>query len=467
MLGKLQKTKIIYHLSKIIFHVTTYLYFLKVHKMESHYLADKIIDEVKNGGNIFWKLSQWITARAEFQNNLDNNYLINQLKVFYDKCPPHDFIVTKNALERYFKKPINDIFEYINETPEAVGSIGQVHKAKYKGKEVAIKVRHNDIRENIEFLVDSLKYLKSLSHNWLKNKISFDLSEIDSYLLNQTDFNNEAENLIKLKFYFKDIDYVYIPEVFEYNDEILIMEYVEGESVDKFYENKSKKEHWEMMIKFWLFIRESVLMHNYFHADLHKGNWKIKDEKIVIYDLGIILCNPESFDTNVKIWRGFECRCPKILANVIKDNIINNSSDNFEKDMIEYMEKRMDRKAVDFVGDIRNMLDFLNKNNAVLNCRALTYLLAFNLATANFKNFAFVDDNDKTYFESHLDRFALLKDKSRKYNNLMLYNKLQEDEEIFMDVNKEELGNINKLKDEKLKLIENILDDLSSESEQE
>ena len=431
----------LYNLTKLITLLSSYILYYKLFKTENIYLADSIINTIKNGENIFWKLSQWITSRVEFMSNIKDNYLINQLKIFYEKCPTHDFEITKQIIENYYKKNIKDVFESINEIPEASGSIGQIHKGVLKnGKEVAIKVKHPDINENIINLCWILKYIVRI--RFLLKKINFDLTGIEDYLMKQTNFNYEASNLIKLKNLYKNNTYIIIPEVYDSSEDFLIMEYIDGEHVDTLINNK--EEHWEVMIKFWLFVRESILIHNFFHADLHKGNWKSKDGKIVVYDLGIILDEPSYYEVNTKIWQGFECRSPKILSEVITENLINGEIDRvkFKIKLEKYLLENMDIYSIDFMGDIRNLLNYLNKKKVILNFQTLTYLLAFNLASLNFKNFNFIEDNSRTYFEQHLDRFTLMKEKCQKYLNDELYKRLEKDEENFIDINSMILKNI-------------------------
>ncbi len=440
------------NLFKLLSLLSAYLYFLKIHNYESEFIANRIISTIKNGENVFWKLSQWITSRIEFQSHVKNNYLIDNLKVFYENCPSHDFTVTRNSLENHFNKPLEEVFESIREIPEASGSIGQVHIGVLKdGRKVAIKVKHPDIDDNITYLCWILRSI--LKIRFLMRKINFDITGIEEYLMKQTDFKNEASNLKKLSEFYKDNEYILVPEVYEEGCDILIMEYLEGINIENFYneciKNNSKDKHWEVMIKFWLFVRESILIHNFFHADLHKGNWKIKEDKIIIYDLGIILDNPEHFEINTKIWKGFECRSPKIISEVITNNLIDNEieKDKFKNELLEHLSKNMDVQSIDFMGDIKNLLIFLNERKVILNFQTLTYLLAFNLASLNFKNFSFIDDNNRTYFEQHLDRFNLMKQKCKEYNNDKLREQLELDEEFFINENKHILKAINEKKD--------------------
>lgn len=441
------------NLLKLITLLSSYLFFIKIRGYENRFLADKIVSVIRNGENVFWKLSQWITSRIEFQSSVKDNYLIEQLKMFYEQCPSHSFEITKEILENHYQKPLEEVFQSLEEIPEASGSIGQVHVGVLlNGKKVAIKVKHPDIDDNITYLCWILR--SALKIRFLLRKINFDITGIEDYLMKQTDFTNEANNLKKLKEIYSDIEYIIVPEVYEENKDFIIMEYLDGINIENYYHecinNNRKDDHWEVMIKFWLFVRESILIHNFFHADLHKGNWKINGDKIIIYDLGIILDNPEHFEVNVSIWKGFECRSPRIIADVITENLINSDidKDEFKEELIEYLKTNMDISSIDFIGDIKNLLAFLNSRKIVLNFQTLTYLLAFNLASLNFKNFAFIDDNSRTYFEQHLDRFILLKEKCKKYNNDKLHNQIELDEEFFINENAEILREINNKKNQ-------------------
>jgi len=436
-----------------IFKLLTYLSAYLVHKKfngESIYLADKIVNTITTGENVFWKLSQWISSRIEFQID-EKNYLIDKLKIFYDKCPVHSFDITRNILENYFQKPVSEIFDYLEEIPEASGSIAQVHTGILKnGKKVAIKVRHPNIDYHIEYLGYIFKKMNNLKY--LMKIINFDTSGIDTYLMEQTNFDLEAGNFRRLRELFKHNNYVLIPEIYYHNNDFIIMEYIGGQNIDEFYkecmQNDRQDDHREIMIKLWLFIRESILIHNFFHADLHKGNWRIQDKKIVIYDLGLILKNPDYYDVNQKIWSGFECRSSQMLAEVFSENLINCSNkDEVKNDLIIYLDNILKEGTGEFPNHIKKLVRYLNDRSIILNFHTLSYLLAFNLASLNFKNFYFVE-NDKSYYEQHLERLLIFRDVCQKEGNIALYKRLEEDEDFFIKMNADILKQINNQKDE-------------------
>ena len=278
--------------------------------------------------------------------------------------------------------------------------------------------------------------------------LQFDIDGLEEYLLHQTDFKKEYKNLKRLAGKFKNASYVHFPTPFGAEDDIIVMEFIEGERVDEFYEKSKKEEHWEVMVKFWLFIRESILLRNFCHADLHKGNWKINNGNLIIYDLGIIIDNREYFNDYKKIWEGFESRQPRILAPFFIKNIVNleKSVDEVEAEFIEFMDERMDMESIYFSGDIRLIMDFINQKKYILKFHIISFLISFYLAMSNFKNFAFTK-TQKSYIEGHLDILNILKNNCDTYKNTSLKRRILEDEAIFIENNKERLRKIREEKE--------------------
>ena len=438
----------------------SYFVYLRTFKRENRYLANCILHHIKQGGNVFWKLSQWICSRLEFQYDLSGNYLIQKLSEFYENCPVHDFAISREIIERFYGDTLDNVFESIDETPIASGSIGQVYAAILKnGEKVAIKIRHPHIQQNILRICWYIKYIP-------KSILQFDMEGLEEYLLHQTDFKKEYTNLKKLKGKFRNASYIHFPSPFGAEEDIIVMEFIEGKRVDVFYEKSEKDEHWEVMVKFWLFIRESILLRNFCHADLHKGNWKIHNGKLIIYDLGIIIDNRKYFEDYKKIWEGFESRQPHILAPFFVKNIMNKekSSDEIEAEFIAFMDERMDMDALYFSGDIRLIMDFVNQRGYILKFHVISFLISFYLAMSNFKNFAFTK-TQKSYIEGHLDILNILKEKCDTYKNSALKRRLLEDEAIFLENNKERLRKIWEKKDKRIADID--LDESSDESTEE
>ena len=98
----------------------------------------------------------------------------------------------------------------------------------------------------------------------------------------------------------------------------------------------------------------------------------------------------------------------------------------------------MDMNSLYFSGDIRLIIDFVNKEGYILKFHLISFLISFYLSMSNFKNFSFTKNN-KCYIVGHLDILNILKNKCDTYKNNTLKRRLLEDEAIFLANNKERL----------------------------
>ena len=166
----------------------------KVYRKDNTVLADSIYKKINNFGGLIVKITQWMMTRVEFMyNGMYNNLsLSKKLTLFYEQCPPHPFEDTKELLEKNFKKPMNEIFKTFDRKSIASGSIGQVYKAVYNGKKVAVKIKHPNINNKLKIYSDIVinvynkisklpfvnKYLLPVSLEGLLNHLEYILIKV-------------------------------------------------------------------------------------------------------------------------------------------------------------------------------------------------------------------------------------------------------------------------------------------------
>lgn len=68
------------------------------------------------------QLAQWAGSRVDLFPSL----LCQRLGRLHSDGNPHPFWYTKRVLEKIFKRPLDQIFEQIDETPIGTGAIAQV-----------------------------------------------------------------------------------------------------------------------------------------------------------------------------------------------------------------------------------------------------------------------------------------------------------------------------------------------------
>ena len=89
-------------------------------------------------GPAFIKFGQIVSMREEIPPTIRK-----ELALLQDKLPPMGAGEVRKRLEKELGKPVEAVFEYVEWTPIAAGSLAQVHKAKLRieQEEVALKIR--------------------------------------------------------------------------------------------------------------------------------------------------------------------------------------------------------------------------------------------------------------------------------------------------------------------------------------
>lgn len=233
-------------------------------------------------------------------NNLIDKETNNKLLKFTDKAPWSskdidigELIEIGENYDLYFKdgyeKPVNS------------GMISIVFKAQRRkdGLPVIVKMKRKNIDTRLNDAIENLKtflYLLSFLPFIKSYQISDIVNKNISIIRQQTDFNREVENILRVKENCKNLKYVKIPdvetEVTKKYPNCIIMEYIDGLKINEVDES-DRLGFAKSVLKFG-FV--STIIHSVAHGDLHSGNLLfIKDNydkkypyKIGVIDFGII-----------------------------------------------------------------------------------------------------------------------------------------------------------------------------------
>ena len=230
-------------------------------------------------GTLFLKLGQLLSTRRD----LVPPEIIAQLVHLQDKVRPFDVKILKQQIEKPVKEgglgtAIDTLFSRFDEMPLAAASIAQVHTARlHDGREVVVKVVRPTIRKQI---IADFELLRDVA-NWASARIESAravhiIDVVEDYrqvMLKELDLTLEASNTTQMRNNFLGSRLMYVPEVYEAQKNVMIMERIEGVPISQTavfdelgYDRASLAE------KGLTIFFTQVFRDNFFHADMHPGN---------------------------------------------------------------------------------------------------------------------------------------------------------------------------------------------------
>jgi predicted unusual protein kinase regulating ubiquinone biosynthesis (AarF/ABC1/UbiB family) len=194
----------------------------------------------------------------------------------------------KSSLGKYPE----EVFREFSDEPFAAASLGQVHLAVTRGGEkVAVKIQYPAIRQAIE---NDFKLLRSATFpGQLTGHVPGALlDEIRRGILEETDYQREADNLEFFAKGLSHLDYVSVPRVRRElsTDRVLTMSFIEGGLLSEILKRKPSQEFRDLLGTRLCEIVETQLHHlKAVHADQHPGNYLFQpDGRIGLIDFGCI-----------------------------------------------------------------------------------------------------------------------------------------------------------------------------------
>jgi predicted unusual protein kinase regulating ubiquinone biosynthesis (AarF/ABC1/UbiB family) len=279
-----------FNMFKNIFQYTKIFSWIFMIKMNYKYelfdeniIYECLIKNILDTGCIPIKFVQWIMPYLYYTFDEKNKWLLKKFEKCYESCNFHPFSFTEKKYNEIFKKNINDEYSEIVEI--ASGSIGQVYRVKpyYSDSYYALKIIHPNVENEINFM-EMMIYIFDFCFD-LTNYCPLNLKDCLYNFKNQINFINESNNILYFHEKYENNPYIIIPNIIKVSKDIIIMDYIDGKSIDET-EISDYNKH-KIILLLTLFTENNLHVNHFNHGDLHSGNWKIKDNnKLIIYDFG-------------------------------------------------------------------------------------------------------------------------------------------------------------------------------------
>jgi ubiquinone biosynthesis protein len=255
---------------------------------------EELVEDLKDMGPTWVKLGQLLSTRPDL---LPDEYL-KALSTLQDNVSEVPYTEIVPILEEELGVRVSKGFAEFDEKPLASASIGQVHRAVLRsGMEVAVKVQRPDTRKKFVEDLDTLREVVDLvmRHSKAARKYALDdiVEEMRHILINELDYNKEAQNLAILGENLKEYNSIVVPKpVYDFcTSRVLTMEYINGRKITEIHPLIKTENDFEpladTLVECYL---KQIIVDGFAHADPHPGNVHLTADNnvIVLMDLGMV-----------------------------------------------------------------------------------------------------------------------------------------------------------------------------------
>lgn len=241
---------------------------------------------------VYIKLGQILSIMGTFLPRI----YTRELEGLQDEVPQRPYRQIAKAIERSLGEPPEAIFARFDREALAAASLGQVHEAETRdGERVAVKVLYPNVGTIIKVDLKVLRWAL-IVYRWFVpvRQIERVHEQLTDMLARETNYENEAACLERMKANFADDPDVLFPEVYRElsSDEVLTMSFMEGPKISKFEAlAELGLDPYDVADKLIKVFYKQLFLDRFFHADPHPGNFFVQrgpegQPRIVILDFG-------------------------------------------------------------------------------------------------------------------------------------------------------------------------------------
>ena len=223
----------------------------------------------------------------------------NQFAMAQYSAPPLSYpLVVKTFLQHFGKGP-TEIFDKFSKNAINAASIGQVHEAYLDRKRLAVKIQYPGVANSVSSDLKLVKPFALRLFNLSEKELGQYLEEVESKLLEETDYNLELKRSNDITDACSHIENLVFASYYpEYSsDRIITMDWVEGKHLKEYLETNPDYESRQKIGQgLWDFYDHQVHSLKQVHADPHPGNFLMQSNgKLGVIDFGCVKEIPEDF----------------------------------------------------------------------------------------------------------------------------------------------------------------------------
>lgn len=234
----------------------------------------------------------------------------DQLLELQSNAPPMGWPFVRRRMAAELGPNWQEKFQSFNQDSAAAASLGQIHRAILPtGDSVACKLQYANMQSIVEADLNQLKLIFSAYQSWNKAiDPSLIQHEIQERLHEELDYIREAENIKTFQEIFQENPRIHLPEVYPElsTSRLLTMSWEDGQSLLDFTEaaEDTRNDICKLLFEAWY---KPFYHHGIIHGDPHPGNYKLRENQLVLLDLGCVrYFNADFVGGVITLYQGLE-----------------------------------------------------------------------------------------------------------------------------------------------------------------
>lgn len=259
--------------------------------------AEDIYDGLKSLKGSALKVAQMLSMdKSVMPQAYVDKFSLSQFSVPALSAP-----LVRKTFKKYLGKYPEEVFDTFSADAVNAASIGQVHVATKNNKKLAVKIQYPGVAESISSDLSLVKPFAIKLFNLKGNEFDKYFKEVESKLLEETDYVLELKQSIEISNACAHIPGLKFPHYYPElsSEKILTMDWIDGEHLSEFTSHNTNKTHGnEIGQALWNFYMFQIHQLRQVHADPHPGNFLIDTNfNLIPIDFGCVKQIPLDFYT--------------------------------------------------------------------------------------------------------------------------------------------------------------------------
>ena len=254
--------------------------------------AERMVDTLGSMKGAAMKVGQLASfIDTEFLPEEYRQLYQDKLSKLRTSAPPMSWRKVRGVLDEEWEEPVESLFEEFEHDAAAAASIGQVHRATLPdGRRVAVKIQYPGVaralRADLQNAGLILRMAKAIAPGLDARAAAAELRE---RVLEELDYDYEAQNQRTFARAYRDHPFVYVPDVVTRlsTTRVLVSEWVDGMGFEEVKElpQEERDRFGEIVFRFCF---GSIYHLQHFNADAHPGNYLLMDDgRVAFLDFGM------------------------------------------------------------------------------------------------------------------------------------------------------------------------------------